>query len=213
MLVTSEDQEDLLLSSAFVSGLSAKKGGTSKGEKVVVGNERGVLTLWEKGVWDDQDERIMVDRGWGPGGGESLDVITALPDGVGGGGKHLAVGLGNGSVRFVKLGMNKVVDTVSHDDLEGVIAIGFDVQGRMITGGGSTVKVWHEKVDEDNGGYVDGGEKRGADSDSDADSDEDSEADSSDDEDKGRKKRKKRKRNKGPQQNGAKSSLLFSGLD
>src|SRR5271163_3594771 len=61
VLVKSEDQEEELTSSLFVSGLKA--GGTSKGEKLLVGGAGGVITLWERGVWDDQDERIIVDRG------------------------------------------------------------------------------------------------------------------------------------------------------
>lgn len=55
VLVKSEDQEEEFLSSVFVGGLRARPG-RSKGEKVVVGSSSGVLTLWERGVWDDQDE-------------------------------------------------------------------------------------------------------------------------------------------------------------
>lgn len=67
VLVKSEDQEEELLSSVFVGGLPAKPG-RSKGEKILVGSGNGVLTLWERGVWDDQDERIVVDGGRGKGG-------------------------------------------------------------------------------------------------------------------------------------------------
>lgn len=215
VLVRSEDQEEILLSSVFVSGLPARKGGSSKGEKLLVGGGDGVLTLWEKGVWDDQDERIVVDRG--VGGGESLDVLTLLPEGVGSGGKVVAVGMGDGKVRFVKLGVNKVVGEILHDEVEGVISMAFDVGGRLVTGGGSTIKVWHEKVDEDNGAYVEGDMKRGPGSDSDEnDEDDDSEAeDSSEDEDAGRKRRKKRKRGKGKDKSGGAkdASFSFSGLD
>lgn len=210
VLVRSEDQEEILLSSLFISGLSARKNSSSKGEKVIVGGGNGVLTLWERGVWDDQDERITVDRA--AGGGESLDTLALLPEGIGPSGSTLAVGLGDGRVRFVRLGMNKVVDEIRHDEVEGVVSLGFDVGGRLISGGGSVIKVWHEKVDEDNGGYVDGAEKRAVGSDSDQDSDEEGD-DSSDDEDKGRKRRKRRKRNKGKDKSGAQTSFSFSGLD
>ncbi|KAJ9644070.1 WD repeat-containing protein jip5 [Coniosporium tulheliwenetii] len=108
VLVRSEDQEEELLSSCFVGGLPAR--GTSTGEKVLVGGGGGVLTLWEKGAWDDQDERIVVDRE--PGGGETLDVLTVLPENVGPSGKIVAVGMGNGRIRFVKIGPNKVVGEV-----------------------------------------------------------------------------------------------------
>ncbi|GME28958.1 WD repeat containing protein [Neofusicoccum parvum] len=214
VLVRSEDQEEELLSSRFVGGLPKK--GSSVGEKILVGGSAGVLTLWERGVWDDQDERITVDRG--PGGGESLDVMEMLPEGVGSaGGKVVAVGLGNGLVRFVKIGANRVVGEVSHDEAgESVVALGFDVGGRLITGGGQVVKVWHEKIgggDEDEADDAVEGAKRPLDSD-----DEDSDADGSDadssDEDEGRKRRKKRKRGKGKDRDGGRPVVQkFKGLD
>ena len=144
VMVRSEDQEEELLSSVIVTGLSRR--GTSVGEKVLVGGGNGVLTLWERGVWDDQDERIVVDRA--PGGGESLDALALLPENVGPGGKFAVVGLGNGTLRFVKIGANKVVSALKHDEMQAdaVVGLGFDVTGRMISGGGNMVKVWHEKV-------------------------------------------------------------------
>ncbi|KAJ4356955.1 WD repeat-containing protein jip5 [Ascochyta clinopodiicola] len=220
VMVRSEDQEEELLSSVIVTGLSKK--GSNVGEKVLVGGGNGVLTLWERGVWDDQDERITVDRS--KGGGESLDALALLPAGVGPGGKIAAVGLGNGDLRFVRIGQNKVIAELKHDELsqEGVIGLGFDVTGRMISGGGRTVKVWGEKgalaaatdddeeeeeEEEEDDDEADAGTKRNLESDSDKDSDDDS---SSDEEQMS--KRKKRKRNKGKQQRGH-GILQFSGLD
>jgi hypothetical protein len=211
VMVRSEDQEEELLSSIIVTGLSKK--GTSVGEKVLVGSSNGVLTLWERGVWDDQDERITVDKT--KGGGESLDVIALLPEGVGPRGKIAVVGLGNGALRFVKLGPNQIIDEVKHDELsqEGVIGLGFDVTGRMISGGGKTVKVWgekswqdvHEEEEEEEEESTTNG-KREHDSDSD-----DSEEEESSEEDEPKQKRKKRKKNKGKQQRGH-GIMQFSGL-
>ncbi|KAK7719196.1 WD repeat-containing protein jip5 [Botryosphaeria dothidea] len=215
VLVRSEDQGEELLSSLHVGGLGKK--GTSVGEKILVGGGSGVLTLWERGVWDDQDERITVDKG--PGGGESLDVMTLFPDGVGPRGKTVAVGLGNGLVRFVRVGQNQVVGEISHDETgESVVALGFDVGGRLITGGGQVVKVWHEKTyggdgDDDEAEDAIDGAKRPLDSDDDDSDADDSDADSSDD-DSGRKRRKKRKRGKGKDKNGGKPVVQkFKGLD
>lgn len=215
-MVRSEDQEEELLSSVMVTGLSKK--GTSVGEKVLVGGGNGVLTLWERGVWDDQDERIVVDKS--PGGGESLDSLALFPDGVGPGGKVVAVGLGNGTLRFVKVGRNRVIGELFHDELEkeGVVGLGFDVAGRMISGGGKTVKVWCEKgpeaIDEDEAGdnlaaHPTTGAKHALGSDSDEGSDE--EMEDSSEEEKPTQKRKKRKRGKGKQQKGH-GILGFSGL-
>jgi len=145
-----------------------------------------------------------------------LDVMAQIPDGVGGVGKKVAVGLGDGKVRFVRLGMNKVVGEVQHDDIEGVTGLAFDVGGRMISGGGQVVKVWSEHIDaeEDDEDEDGAGEKRAADSDADSDDDEDGgdkdESDESDEEEQPRKRRKKRKRGKGP---AAASSFSFAGLD
>jgi hypothetical protein len=215
-MVRSEDQEEELLSSVMVSGLSKK--GTSVGEKILVGGGNGVLTLWERGVWDDQDERIVVDKS--PGGGESLDSLVLLPDGVGPGGKVVAVGLGNGTLRFVKVGQKRIIGELFHDELEkeGVIGLGFDVAGRMISGGGKTVKVWSEKgpeaidedeVEDEQDTEKKTGVKHAHSSDSDEDSDE--EMAESSEEEKPTQKRKKRKRGKGKQQT-AHGILGFSGL-
>jgi len=209
VLVKSEDQEEELLSSVFVGGLPAKPG-RSKGEKVLVGSGNGVLTLWERGVWDDQDERIIVDGG--KGGGESLDALVMMPEGVGDGHKNVCVGVGDGSVRIVRLGLNKVVGGLSHDEVEGVVALGFDVEGRLISGGGSVVKVWQEKMnldDEEESDEDIGLGKRALGSDSD-DSDGPDEADSSDEEPR---PKKKRKRSKAKQKNAGNGILGFKGLE
>jgi hypothetical protein len=209
VLVRSEDQEEELLSSVMVTGLSSR--GTSVGEKVLVGGATGVLTLWERGVWDDQDERITVDRT--PGGAESLDCLAMVPENIGPGGKIVAVGLGNGAVRFVKIGPNRIIAGLRHDEFrnEAVVGLGFDVTGRMISGGGKMVKVWHEVLeDELREDELAPTPKRSHDSDSDEDSDED--MDDSDDSEKNGKKRKKRKRGKGKHQQGN-GIVAFSGLD
>ncbi|KAG4434365.1 WD repeat-containing protein jip5 [Cadophora sp. M221] len=193
VLVKSEDQEEELLSSVFVGGLPSRPG-RSKGQKVLVGSSNGVLTLWERGVWDDQDERIIVDGG--RGGGESLDALVLMPEGVGDGGKNVVVGVGDGTIRIVKLGPNKVTAELRHDEVEGVVGLGFDVEGRLISGGGSIIKVWQEKMnlgedsDEDDSDDDEPGAKKRAKDDSDSDSD----ADSSEEEDRGRKSRKKRRK-------------------
>lgn len=215
VLVKSEDQEEILLSSLYMTNLPAKKSRGSTHEKAVVGGGDGVITLWEKGQWDDQDERITVSRDK-----ETLDCITEIPTGIGGYGKKVAVGLGDGKVKFVTLGQKKVVGEVQHDEVEGVIGLDFDVGGRMISGGGSIIKVWQEPLatqeeedEEEEDSDVEAGaaaKRPAAGSDDDDDSDAgDAAYESSDDEEKAS-KRKKRKRGKGPDKG---PSFTFSGLD
>jgi WD repeat-containing protein 55 len=189
----SEDQEEELSSSLFVSGLKA--GGTSQGEKVLVGGAGGVVTLWEKGVWDDQDERVVIDKF-----GETIETMAQVPEGVGGLAyqgqqKLVAVGLGDGRMRFIRLGPNRVSQDmdVKHDDVEGVVGLGFDVAGRMVSGGGQVVKVWREALELKKGASINGG-KRDVGSDSEEDSNVGGE---SSDEEQPKSKRKKRKRGKG----------------
>lgn len=208
MLVQSEDQEEELITSMYMGGLPSS--GTSRGEKVIAGGATGVLTLWEKGAWDDQDERIYVDRG------EALETLTAVPDELGKG-KMAAVGLGNGEVKFVRIGPNKVVSGVTHDETEGVVGLGFDVEGRMVSGGGQVVKVWHEGVgdgdddEEMEEPAVNG--KRVHDSDDD-DSDDAGDSDDSDREDKqSANKRRRRKKGKGKDRSGGQQVMAFHDLD
>jgi hypothetical protein len=215
VLVKSEDQEEELLCSVFVGGLPSKPG-RSKGEKVLIGSSSGVLTLWERGVWDDQDERIIVD-GAGRDGGESLDALAVMPEGVGDGGKNVVVGVGDGTIRVVKLGLNKVIGELRHDELEGVVGLGFDVEGRMISGGGHVVKVWQEEMAGDEEEEEEENEEEDSDEDTPAetkkrrssDSDED---DSSDEEEDRGGRKKKRKGNKAKNKSGN-GVLGFKGLD
>lgn len=200
----SENQEEELISSAFMGGLPSS--GTSRGEKVVVGGSSGILTLWEKGAWDDQDERIYVSRD--AEGGESIETIAAVPEELGYG-KLLATGLGNGLVKFVRVGPNKVASEVMHDEVEGVVGLGFDVEGRMVSGGGQVVKVWHEAVGiEGAGDALSGGKHRLGESE---DSGEDS--DDSDGENRQEADRKKRKKAKGKDRSGGQHVLGFHDMD
>ena len=209
VLVKSEDQAEELTSSLFVSGLKA--GGTSRGEKLLVGGAGGVITLWERGVWDDQDERIVIG-----GHATSIESMAQVPEGIGGlryqgQERFVAAGLEDGRIRMIRLGANKVMKQldVKHDDIEGVTALGFDVAGRMVSGGGQTVKVWHEATGLP-GGARDGVAKQSATRDN---GDIKGEQKSSDDEDREKPKRKKRKRGKGKDRTGGQQVMAFKGLD
>ncbi|KIW07337.1 uncharacterized protein PV09_02186 [Verruconis gallopava] len=204
VLVKSEDQGEELLSSEYVGGFAKK--GTSQGEKVLVGGGDGVITLWEKGVWDDQDERIILDKG----GEDSIDALTRIPEELGMG-KTVVAGMSNGCLALVKLGINKVVDVLKHDEVEGVAAIDFEVGGRMISGGGPILKVWREKMRDDEEDIDVRGVKKRNVSDNEADSDDSDDEHSSEEEREEQKRRKKRKKGKGI--NGFSKNKMFSGLD
>lgn len=232
IIATSEDQEVELSSVTIVSGL--KKGGTSVGEKVLVGQSDGVISLWERGVWGDLDDRITVDR---VDFGASVDTLCEIPDTflpkmgkLKMGEKVVAAGLDDGRVRFVRIGRNAVVSEwdLKHDEIEGCVGIDFDIAGeRMVTGGGQAVKVWTRasaaaEAAATATAMVNGSVKRKLEVDSDDEDDdeiEDSEDEGagdvvadedSDDESEEEKvkKRKKRKRNKGKDKTGGKALSL-----
>lgn len=115
---------------------------------VIVGGERGVLRIWKNGLWGKESGRVVVERG------ETLDVLGRAPAGTGNAeGETVVVGMGDGRVKVVSVQRRKVIGEVRHDEIEGVLGVAFEVDGRMISAGGPTVKVWEEsigsKADED----------------------------------------------------------------
>ncbi|KAL6716385.1 WD repeat-containing protein jip5 [Lecanora helva] len=200
ILVQSEDLEEELLSSAIV------------GSKLVVGGERGGLRLWEVGVWDDNEVTFTVGKR------ASADVQVAAPEGVG---KEqlLAVGMDDGSIKVVGMGGKRprVIGDMNHDEVEGVLGLGFDVGGRMCSGGGAIVKVWEESLkntDDDEEEEVPGvNGKRDRESESEVADSESGGRTSSEEEKKPKRNKKKRKRNKGKDKSGGPHVMAFSGLD
>ena len=208
MLVKSEDQEEELLSTLFVGGLVSKHG--RKGEKVLVGDGNGVVTVWERGAWEDQEERIVLERG-GTGGKESVDALAEVPDEIGEG-KCVVVGMGDGFIKVVKVGINRVVGECRHDEIEGVVGLGFEKGGRMISGGGLVVKIWEESMVNDGEAEEGVNTKRRMEG-NEIEEDEDEDEDSSEGENE-RKRRKKRKRKKGKGHSGSQHQVIgFKGMD
>ena len=198
ILVKSEDQGEELLSSTVVNG------------KLVVGGERGGLRLWEIGVWDDNEETVIVGKT------ASADVLAAAPPEIG---KEqlLAVGMDDGFVRFVGMGGKrpKLVGAVRHDEIEGVLGLGFEVGGRMCSGGGGVVQIWEETLlgdnDEDEqeaSAGDDGVQDVGSEGDDSGTDEDDSEK-----EEKPKKRKKKKKRNKGKEKSAGQHVMAFKDMD
>ena len=198
VLVKSEDQGEELLSSAIV------------GQKLLVGGDKGGLRMWGVGVWDDNEETVMVGKG------ASADVIATAPD------RHTAaIGMDDGKVRFIRLSgkRSKVLDEVRHDEIEGVLGLGFEIGGRMISGGGSVVKIWEESrqttngIDEENGSKDRADTKRAELSDGEDNDSDGREEKSSEEEEEKPRKRKKRKKNKANGKSGTQHIIAFKGMD
>lgn len=216
----SEDQEDELLCAAFVPGIGPKK--NRRNGMMAVGSGSGVVTLWDKGVWDDQQERIIVDNA--RRGGESVDAMVLVPAALDLG-KKLIVAVGDGSLRVVDV-VKRTVDSqpgsmMRHDDTEGAISVAFDCHNRLISAGGRIVKVWQElselqggdsSEDEEEGEGEENsdeptGRKREAESDDEEDDSDDGDSDDSDAPKQKREKKRKLNKPKKP------SEFSFPGLD
>lgn len=167
-----------------------------------------------------------------------MDAVVVLPEDFTVGGKwgrYVATGSGDGKVRIVKMGSNGVVATLAHsltaeevklkiaeDDMkggydkaieEGVAALGIDCEGRVVSGGGSVVRVWYwdSVVREADGGNKK--KRRNDESGSDEEGNGSDEAGSSEEEREKRKKKKK-KGGKGKARGVvAKAVASFKGLD
>jgi hypothetical protein len=214
---------------------------TGGSEKIVTGTSSGVVTTWNKGFWEDHQERIPLSRSTG----DSIDALLALPQGFevegAGWGTFFAAGSGDGKVRIVKMGGNKTVATLTHaysaDEArrmaggrvkagdytegleEGVSALAIDCEGRIVSGGGTVVKIWtpREAQDEEEAEVPEKKKRKELDSNDDdpEESDSEVEGESSDDE-KERKKRKKKKRKGGKgkaKSAGVRNVNSFTGLD
>jgi len=238
-LSRSEPQEDEILCTAFMANAPSRQTGGS--EKIVTGTSSGVVTTWNKGFWEDHQERIPLSRSTG----DSIDALLALPQGFevegAGWGTFFAAGSGDGKVRIVKMGGNKTVATLTHaysaDEArrmaggrvkagdytegleEGVSALAIDCEGRIVSGGGTVVKIWtpREVQDEEEAEVPEKKKRKELDSNDDdpEESDSEVEGESSDDE-KERKKRKKKKRKGGKgkaKSAGVRNVNSFTGLD
>lgn len=211
----SGDFEEELLSSTVFNG----KGST----RIMAGGEKGFVRIWEdgvKGVINGKEKRVYIQRG------ESLDVMCRVPQRLVGE-DMIAVGRGDGTVSFAKTNRRPgVVSSIRHDEVEGVVALGFDPDGRLITGGGNTVKVWEKNIESSSSPEIDTDEDEDEDYEGELsevhgnleDGDEqddthDETEDQSTEEDRPKRKKRKRNKGKGKKNNNNNHIMAFKGMD
>lgn len=183
--------------------------GTAIGNKFIAGGEKGAVRMWEggiKGLMGGINKKTAIQRG------ESLDVMCQMWEDFPGE-DVIALGLSDGSVKIVQLGAKRinVLDSVKHDEVEGVVTLGLEPGGRMISGGGSIVKIWEKETADDLDEEADGADSDRDDGRNGTES-ADSQSDSTEEEER-RPKRKKRKRNKGKTKGGTNHIMAFKGMD
>ena len=226
VLKRSEEQEEELLCSTSLAAYSAAE------QRMLVGAASGKLYSFKRPDWRDRTEMAGTLRA------EDVEAICQIPmDRVG----DVALGLGDGAITFLRVGVRKGVQELGacrHDDFESVVSIDFDREGRMVSGGGSVVKVWEEalRVGEDES-ETDDEEEEQEDEDDDDKSDgkavaatptskrrrgtmvlgssdvDEEEEDEDSDEKMGKKKRKKRKRNKGKERGQEQHAVKIQGFE
>lgn len=223
-VVESEDQEDDLLCATYIPGLGMKG---AKENALAVGGSMGVVTLWDRGSWDDQQDRVVISKE------ESVDAVVAVPAEAGYGsphGKAVFAATGDGKVTMFDAGRRQAIEggELRHDDMEGVVAMGFDCFNRLVTGGGKVIKIWEDLKDLQEEGEDDEDSSEDEDEDSDEDgagkgtkrsreeSSDESESDSEEERDRERREKQRKKREAvaarlGPM--GAHGVLKFDGLD
>ena len=201
MILDGSDVGEEMLSGTMING------------RIVVGGERGILRMWEGGVKaleTEKEKKIVVERM------ENLDAVCAVPEAVWPE-DTVAVGLSDGTIRFVQVGGKRrsVIGTVRHNEIEGVVDLGFEVGGRMISGGGDTVMIWEQSPREEEEDEEDREEEKEIKSNG-IDAEDDDEGEISDDEsseEEKRPKRKKRKRNRGKSKAANQHIMSFKEMD
>ena len=156
---------------------------------IAVGGERGLLRFWRDArklsteLETSTETRVRLAKN------ESIDSLSTPPKSE----NLLAAGMGDGSVKIVDLRQRKTIHHLQHDDIEPVIGLGFESEGRMISAGGQNVKIWQETIDlelEDTDQTEEAQESRRVVQDSDEEGEDSSE-------DERPRKRRKKKRGKG----------------
>ncbi|KAI4176002.1 MAG: hypothetical protein LQ343_001284 [Gyalolechia ehrenbergii] len=193
--------------------------GRADHERIVAGGGKGALRMWEggvKGLMEGKEKKLTIAKG------ESLDVTCSVPVSVAEG-DVVAVGLGDGTVSFAQTNHERtgMVGKMRHDEVDGVMALGFDPYGRLISGGGSIVKVWEKNTerisDDEDPPESEEEDSTKPNSMNNSRSKEkatgESEDETSETSEEERPKRKKRKRNKGKDRGKINHIMAFKGMD
>ena len=159
--ITSENQEDEILSACFVN--------PEDGETLVCGMGEGIVTVWKysKNEFTDQISRVKVCKD------ESIDCIisTLQDDGC------CWCGCSSGDVFKIDVKRGKLVESRVHSSIDEVGFLDLDYEYRLISGGMDKLKLWNDSDDASDTSHGSASDSLAEQA---SDSDDDSEDDSED---------------------------------
>ncbi|KAH3666992.1 hypothetical protein WICMUC_005339 [Wickerhamomyces mucosus] len=138
--VTSENQEDEVLSVAYVD--------PAQGDTIACGMGEGIVTIWKqsKNNLEDQISRVKIAKD------ESIDSIISTMNND----DCVWAGASNGIISKINTKKGQVIETRTHSLNDEVSFLDLDYEYRLISAGMDKLKIWNLDDDDDDDEELDG---------------------------------------------------------